>query len=280
MILGKGEKMRLGVASGLKHATPKEWAEKMKRLGCGSVTFPVDSSASEELVDAYCREAKENDLLIAEVGVWKNAIAEDKKEAEEAMDYSIRQLKLADRIGARCCVNIAGAVGPRWDGAYKENFSRKTWDKTIRMIQEVIDEAKPKNTSFSIEPMPWMYPTGPEEYLKMIEEVNREHFGVHMDIINMINTPERYFFPEKFLEECFRLLGPYIRSCHVKDICLGEEFTFQLKECACGEGNFCLERYVELADAVDPDMPMIIEHLGSDEEYINSLHYVQKRLGM
>ena len=84
------------------------------------------------------------------------------------------------------------------DGGYKENFTEEAWDKTVRTIQEIIDRADVKNTYFTIEPMPWMVPTGPKEYLKLIEAVDRERFSVHMDIINMINSAKRYFNPEKY----------------------------------------------------------------------------------
>lgn len=272
--------MRLGISSSLQHSSPQEWAKKISDLGCRTIVFPVDYTKGEDVVEAYEKAAKECDLQIAEVGIWRNAIAQTEKEREAAMEYSIGQLKMADRIGARCCVNVIGSVGIRWDGAYAGNFTKKTWDRAVRMIQEVIDEAKPQNTYFTIEPMPWMYPTSPEEYLKMIEDVKRDRFAVHMDIINMINTPERYFFPQPFLEHCFDLLGERIKSCHIKDILLGQEFTFNLRECACGEGTFCLERYAELANAADADMPMIIEHLHSDEDYVNSVVYVRERLKM
>ncbi|MBQ7372322.1 MAG: TIM barrel protein [Blautia sp.] len=270
--------MRLGISSSLAHGTPEEWAANHRALGCKCVVFPVSSQEEKDVIHHYAKAAAEQDLTIAEVGIWKNAIAEAEEERAEAMDYSIAQLKLADEIHAACCVNIAGAAGAKWDGGYRENFSSGTWDRTVRTIQEIIDEAKPQNTWFTVEPMPWMYPTGPEEYVKLIEAVNRERFAVHMDIINMINSPERYFFQEEFLEKCFHMLGDRIRSCHLKDVYLREEFTFQLKECACGEGTFCLERYVELAEKANPEMPMIIEHLNTDQEYIDSLNYVKKNL--
>lgn len=270
--------MRLGISSALQHRSPQDWAKKISDLGCRTVVFPVDHTKGETVVDAYAKAAGEQDLQIAEVGIWRNAIALTEKERQAAMDYSIGQLKMADRIGARCCVNVIGSAGERWDGAYAGNFTKETWDRAVRMIQEVIDEAKPQNTYFTIEPMPWMYPTSPEEYVKMIEDVKRDRFAVHMDVINMINTPDRYFFPQPFLEHCFELLGEHIRSCHIKDVLLGQEFTFNLRECACGEGTFCLERYAELASRLDPDMPMIIEHLHSDEDYVNSVGYVKERL--
>lgn len=270
--------MRLGISSSLNQANAKEWAKSMVELGCKSVVFPLNSSASDELISEYTDEAKKSDLLIAEVGVWRNAIANSQEEALRNMEYSINQMRLADRIGARCCVNVAGSCGPRWDGGYKENFSKEMWKKTVKMIQTVIDEAKPVNSFFTMEPMPWMVPTGPEEYLNLIEDVARDQFAVHMDIINMVNCPDRYFFQEEFLDKTFNLLGDKIKSCHIKDVQLLDGFTFQLKECACGEGSFNLERYASLANEYDKNMPMIIEHLSSDDEYRSSIAYVRDRM--
>lgn len=42
-----------------------------------------------------------------------------------------------------------------------------------------------------------------------------------------------------------------------------------LQECACGEGTFCLEWYVQLINQADP----------TDEEYLSSLAYVKSRFG-
>ena len=268
--------MRLGIASSLSNLSPHEWAEKLVSLGCKSVVFPVDSSAEDSLIDAYVKAAHEHDLLIAEVGVWRNAITENETERKENIAYSVRQLQLADAIGARCCVNITGAVGGlRWDGGYAENYSQKAWDLSVSMIQEVIDKAAPKNTFFSIEPMPWMIPSSPEEYLRLVEDVHRDKFGVHLDIINMINCPDRYFFADAFLEKTFELLGPHVKSCHLKDVQLLDEFTFQLRECACGEGSFPIQHYLDYASKIDPDMPMIIEHLKNDAAYESSTIFVR-----
>jgi hypothetical protein len=41
-----------------------------------------------------------------------------------------------------------------------------------------------------------------------------------------------------------------------------------------------IEKLVELADKQNPQMPMIIEHLTTDEEYIQSVAYIKKRLNL
>lgn len=271
--------MYLGLSSSLKHSSPKEWAETHKALGLKSVVFPVDCNAGEKLIEAYKEEAEKHGLLIAEVGIWRNTLAADMAEREKWIDYAIRQLKMADKIGAACCVNVVGTpYGPRWDGGYRQNFSQELWQMAVKMVQRIIDEAKPMRTKFSIESMPWMIPSSPDEYLRLIKDVNRKEFGAHLDVVNMITSPERYFFNDKFLEECFSKLKGKICSCHLKDIRLKEEYTFQLQECACGQGTLDLELFAKLATAENAQMPMIIEHLSTDEEYLASLKYVQKRL--
>lgn len=270
--------MRLGTSSPLQHSSPEEWAVNQVKLGCRCVNFPLNCEDPEDKIDAYLDAAKRHDLLIAEVGIWRNALASDEDERRKNMDYCIRQLRLADHLGARCAVNVAGAFGPRWDGHYKENFTDNAWKETVRMVREIIDTANVKYTYFTLEPMPWMIPTGPDEYLKLIDMVDRDRFAVHMDIINMINSAERYFNPEEFVDEAVEKLGGWIRSCHIKDIHLKEEYTLQLEECAPGMGEFPLRYYVQKMSELDPDMPVILEHLNTDEEYIRYTGYLKEVL--
>lgn len=267
--------MRLGIASPLHHETPKQWAEQLKKLGCRSVVFPLNCNDSRERIASYVEAAGENDLTIAEVGIWNNMLDPDPEKRKENIDYNIRQLRLADEIGAVCAVNISGTPhGPRWDGGYRENFSDETFDMTVEAIQYILKQADVKSTFFSIESMPWMIPSGPQEYLKLIQCVEHPRFAAHLDLVNMITSPRRYFFNDEFIRECFEVLKGHICSCHLKDIRLKEEFTFQLQECAVGEGMLDIRLYTELATAEDNDMPMIIEHLSTDEEYIRSMNYM------
>ncbi len=270
--------MRLGTSSPLKHDSPEEWAANQVKLGCASVVFPLSLNDPEEEIRAYKEAADRAGLMIAEVGIWKNALSPDPEERRANMDYCVNQLRLADHLKARCAVNVAGAFGPRWDGGYKENFTDEAWDLTVSMVQEIIDRANVKDTFFTLEPMPWMIPTGPREYARLIDEVGRDHFAVHMDIINMINSAQRYFHPEEFIDECFDVLGKHIRSCHIKDVHLDEHYTLRMEECGPGDGEFPLRYYVSKINEADADMPVILEHLNTDEEYIRYMGYLKEEL--
>ena len=270
--------MKLGTSSPLKHDTPEEWAKNQSDLGCKAVVFPVQSDEPEEKVIAYKDAAERAGLTIAEVGIWRNALAKDPYERRKNMDYCVEQLRLADFLNARCAVNVAGAFGPVWDGGYRENFTEEAWDATVKMVREIIDRADVKNTYFTLEPMPWMIPTGPKEYVRLLEAVERDRFAVHMDVINMINSSDRYFHPEEFVDECADLLAGKIRSCHIKDVHLDSRYTLRLEECGPGDGEFPLKYYVSKMNETDPDMPVILEHLNSDEDYLKYLAYLKEEL--
>ena len=272
--------MYLGTSSPLQHTTPEDWAAKHKALGLKAINFPVSYLEGEEKYMAYKKAADAAGLSISEVGIWRNTLAADPAERAKWIEYAIGQLQMAEEIGATCCVNVVGTpCGPRWDGGYRGNFSAEIWAEAVRMIRQIIDAVKPRHTKFCIESMPWMIPSSPDESLRLLEDVDRAEFATHLDVVNMITSPQRFFFNDDFLRECFSKLKGTIVSCHLKDIKLKEEYTFQLEESACGEGSLDLELYASLASAENPFMPMIIEHLETDQEYFDSVEYVKEKLG-
>lgn len=267
--------MKLGTSSPLSHNTPEEWVKKQKSLGLEAINFHLTCNDDDKLIDEYVKCAKDAGLTMAEVGIWKNTLSLNDDERKEAVRYAIGQLELADRIGARCCVNILGARGPRWDGAFKENYTGDTYRMGVETIREIIDAVNPKNTYFTIEPMPWMIPDGPDEYLRLLEAVDRDRFAVHMDVFNWMTSPRRYFFNEEFIDECFSKLGGLVKSCHLKDVKMEENYTIFFRETYPGNGGVNIKHLIETALSYDADMTFIVEHLNTDEEYERSVKYVQ-----
>lgn len=267
--------MKLGISAALPHKSPDEWAQKHKALGLEAVVFPCDHHADVRTIDAYASACKQYGLTIAEVGAWSNMMHPHQAEREKNIAYNLHQLELADYVQAVCCVNISGAAGDVWDGGYAENYSKKTYEQIVRNVQYLIDQVNPRYACYSLEPMPWMVPDSPDSYLQLIQDVNRTHFAAHMDMINWINDPHKYFFNAEYTRAAFAKLGNHIKSCHLKDSRLQTSLTLHLKEVPCGEGNFDLKTYIQEADKASCDMPMIIEHLQSEEEYLASIRYIQ-----
>lgn len=181
--------MRLGIAAALPHETPEEWAKKHKDMGLGAVVFPCNADTPVETIERYREAAGENDLVIAEVGIWNNPLDRDPEKRKRNLERCIAQLALADSVHARCCVNISGSTGALWDGGYAENYTRETFDEIVETVRYILDAVHPTHTEYSLEPMPYMLPDSPETYLKLARAVDRPGFGFHMDAVNLLCSP-------------------------------------------------------------------------------------------
>ena len=268
--------MRLG--GGVVHGyhSPEEWLKEVKNLTYSAVIFPVDSSAPLSVQEEYAQCIRENDLVIGEVGVWKNVLSADENERRRAIDYAKAQLHLAERVGANCCVNIVGSLNPHmWDGYAPGNYAKETYEDIIRITREIIDDVKPKNTCYSLEPMPWMVPDSPEQYLQLIQDMDREGFAVHLDFANMVNGVYRYHDAENFIRHCFRLLGPHIRSIHLKDVKMGDELPCCIREVMLGEGGLPLHVALEEAEKLGENTTVFTEHYDRHEDYVQATAYLR-----
>ncbi len=260
-----------------RYDSPAEWETLLIRSRFRAVTAPFHCGTPRRDIAAYLDITRRHGVKIAEIGVWRNLLDPDGEKAAEAMAFAKGQLRLADETGIPCCVNIVGtssAVG--WDAADRSNFTPETYDRIITSIRKILDDVQPEQACYCIEPMPWMVPDSPEAYLQLIRDVDRPRFGVHMDFVNMINCPRRALAAEAFIEDCFRLLGPYILSTHIKDSRLDpRRMTTVIEECAPGQGNLDYEQVLRIIDRYLPaDAPALLEHMRTEEEYRAAYDYV------
>jgi sugar phosphate isomerase/epimerase len=267
--------IRLGGPVAGKFTDPAEWIKAVKSLGYSAAYCPVQPGADKQLVRAFREEAERNNIIIAEVGVWNNPLSPDEKTGKEALKKNVDCMQLAEEIGARCCVNIAGARGEIWDGPYPGNYSKDTFGMIVENVRYIIDQVKPVTAFYSLEPMPYMLPDSPDSYLDLIKAVNRKQFGVHLDPVNMISSPQRYYNNGAFLRECFSKLGPYIISIHAKDIIIMPELTLHLEERRPGKGTLDYSVFLQEAARLK-DVPFMLEHLPNQEEYRLAAQYVRE----
>ncbi|MFP4105094.1 MAG: sugar phosphate isomerase/epimerase family protein [Phycisphaerae bacterium] len=259
--------MRLGGKVFDDYDSPEQWVAAVRANGYRAAGCPVQADADDDTIAAYAQAAADADIVIAEVGAWSNPIATDEQQRKDALDKCIRQLRLAERIGATCCVNIAGSRGEKFNGPHETNFTRDTFDLIVESIRTIIDAVNPTCTKYTLETKPWIFPDTPKNYLELLEAIDRDAFAVHLDAVNMISSPRRYFDNARFIRRTVRLLGPHIVSCHVKDVILHTSQLIHIDECRPGTGGLDIATFMREVERVDPELPFIMEHLPSAEEY-------------
>lgn len=272
--------MRIGGAIERAYNNPEEWYQLVKELGYRAVLAPVDYRASMQEKKDYLKCVREHNLVIGEVGTWKNALSTNDKERKEAVEYCKNQLALADELEARCCVNITGSRGDKWDGFHEDNYSKDTYALVVDSIRDIIDSVKPVRTFYTVESMPWMIPDSPDQYLQLLHDVDRKAFGVHLDFVNMINSPKKYLFCDEFIKECFTKLGKYIKSIHGKDVWMENAYTTLIHETMPGKGRINYQKVARLCEGLEADVPLFVEHLPDFDSYKQAVAYVSEQAAL
>jgi len=272
-----GRPVRLGGPIYLKSDDPVELAREHRRLGYSAAYCPAVTTGEKEKVRAIRDAFAAANVVIAEVGAWKNMLDPDAAVRKANLEYVTDRLALADAVGARCCVDIAGSYNPKyWYGMNAKNLSQQFFDATVENSRGVIDAINPTRTHFTIEMMPWSLPDTPDSYLKLIKAVDRKAFGVHLDVCNVVNNPARFYDNKSVIEECFRKLGPWIASCHAKDLAWIPEYNVHFAEVIPGRGEIDYAAYLGELSRLPIDAPLMLEHLKNATEYDEGRTYIQK----
>jgi sugar phosphate isomerase/epimerase len=271
-----GKPLRLGGPVFGNPKGPDEWVTALKTLGYRAAYCPVETKASDAVVKAYEEAAKKADIAIAEVGAWgNNPISPDEKARKESIANCQAKLALAERIGARCCVNVSGSRNSKsWAGQHPDNLTDETFDMIVESVRAIIDGVKPTRTFYTLETGMWWYPISADSYLRLIKAIDRKQFGVHLDPTNLIYSPPLYYSNGKVIRECFEKLGPMIKSCHAKDVKLGDAALAHLDEIRPGLGGLDYKTFLKELSKY-PDVPLMIEHLKDAEEYRQAAEHIR-----
>src|SRR3569833_613126 len=266
---GSKSPIRLGGPIFTTSNDPVALAREHRRLGYGAADCPEIATLSDsKLLNEIERAFAAENVVIAEVGAWKNLLDPDPVKRRENLDYVTQRCALADAVGALCCVDIAGSYDPStWYGPDPKNLSREFFDATVENCRHILDAVKPTRTRFTVEMMGWNLPDGPDAYLELIRAVDRKAFAVHLDVCNGINCPQRFYNNAAFIRECFRKLGPSIISCHAKDLRWDVDMNVHFEEGVPVRGLVDYSAYLGELAKLGREVPLMLEHLKTAEEY-------------
>ncbi len=272
------QKIRLGGPIFLKSDDPDVLAKEHRRLGYSAAYCPPVKLEDKDHIRGIEKAYAAHNVVIAEVGAWKNMMDPNDAERKKNLDYVTGRMALAEAIGARCCVDIAGSYNPKvWFGYHPKNMSKEFFDGTVQNCRQVIDAVKPKRTKFTIEMQVGLQPENPEKYLALIKAVDRPQFGVHLDIANTINSQDRYYNNADWIREVFHKLGKFVVSCHAKDLeWMHDGYNIHLAEVAPGKGAIDYGVYLTELSKLPVDAPLMLEHLKTAEDYDGAREHILK----
>jgi sugar phosphate isomerase/epimerase len=265
---GTPVRLRLGGPIYVQSDDPEELARAHRAKGYRAAYCPKLPLADGKVIQDTERAFARNDVAIAEVGRWVNLLDPDPEKRKQNLATVTEGLALADAVGARCCVDIAGSFSTTsWFGPHPDNLSPRFFDAAVENARKIIDAVKPTRTVFTYEMMAWSLPDSPDACLRMIEAVDRKAFAVHLDPCNLINSPERNYRSSAILRECYEKLGPRIASVHAKDLAWDVEYAVHFREVRIGLGSIDYAVFLGEHAKHAPDAPLMLEHLPNEADY-------------
>lgn len=269
--------LRLGAPVSVRTRDPEGIAKAHRDLGYRAAYCPSVSIDDKDRIKEIERAFAKHDVVIAEVGRWCNLLEADPAKRKANLEKVIDGLAVADAVGARCCVDIAGSYNAKvWYGPHPDNVSKKFFDATVENARKIIDAVKPRRAKFGFEMMGWALPDSPDSYLELLKAVDRKAFAVHLDPCNLVNSPRRFYDNTGLIDECFDKLGPHIVSCHAKDLAWDVEMNLHFREVTVGTGSMDYRTYLKKLAQFAPDAPLMLEHCPNQEEYRKGANYLFK----
>ena len=272
---GAPTKLRLGGPAYAKADDPEVFVLAHRKLGYRAAYCPKLALTETDRIRAFEQAFAKHDVVPAEVGRWCNLMEADTEKRAKNLANVTEGLALAEALGARCCVDIAGSFSPTsWFGPHPDNLTEKFFDAAVENARKIIDAVQPKRTKFTYEAMGWAMPDSPDCYLRMIKAVDRPAFAVHLDPCNLVNSPEKFYRNTALLNECFDKLGPWIVSCHAKDLTWDVEMNVHFREVAPGQGALDYATYLKRIAQLPEPPTLMLEHLAKAEDYAGARAHV------
>jgi len=263
--------MRLGGPVFVEGKDPESYVAAHAAKGYRAAYCPwwINADTDPEMCGAFKTALAKHDVLLAEVGIWKNVLSADPDEAKAAFEYSVRRLQTAEELEARCAVNIVGSwCDTHWDGPHEGHYSQDFFDAAVEVARRVIDAVKPKKTKMTFEVMPCQFMDSAGEYMRFLRAVDRDAAGIHLDPANSITNPRLLYDNRDFFRNEFEIFGEAVVSVHLKDVRLDpSQFTVNIQEVPIGKGNIDYANLLRLVDRLPPDTPAMLEHLETEELY-------------
>jgi sugar phosphate isomerase/epimerase len=260
--------LRLGAPAWSHDDDPEVQARACREKGCRAAYCPDIPLADTERIRATEAAFARHDVVIAEVGRWVNLLAADPGERRKNLQTVTDGLALAEAVGARCCVDIAGSFNPdNWMGPHPDNLSERFFDAAVENARAILDAVKPTRTTFCYEMMAWSLPDSPDAALRLAKAVDRRAFSIHLDPCNLVNSPTRYYHSSDVIRECYAKLGPLIASVHAKDLTWDVEMAVHFREVRPGLGSIDYRVWLAEHARHTPEVPLMLEHLPNEADY-------------
>lgn len=271
--------IRLGVRGhDLSGATLEEFVKsldkypQLRHIQCAPMkSFPDIFTDSDKLSPGLalhiCETLREHNVSISILGCYVNIMQFDEKPEikKRFFDYML----YTRAFGSEVIATETGSIG---NGYTPDNFTEESFQKALKIIREMAEQAEKTGVILGIEPGINHPLCSIEKAKRMLDAIPINNLRILLDITNLI-TPENVDHQDELIEEAFETLGPWICHCHLKDFVMMENGRVQ--DVPFGTGQLKIEKYLSTIQKYKPYCNCTFE--ATKEDGIeNAIHIVEK----
>jgi sugar phosphate isomerase/epimerase len=254
---------------------------KLDKHGLSAIPAPTRLAAmDDEECNLFGEEARRLDLVVGEAGMWQNLMSLDDDLRDQRIEMTRTMLCKAELMDCRCVVTLVGSNDPSDFPLTpnREMFSDASKAEFREVVLRVLDGLDLEMTSYVIEPWFTTFFYRPETIAEFIASVDHPRFGVHLDLMNMVDW-KSFYDTTTLVEQTFALLRDRVRSVHLKDIRWDYQHQgLKWDEVLIGDGVIDYEAYLRaIADELPEDMTCYCEHLPDEKSYAENFARVHAR---
>jgi len=283
---GEDAKMSDSYTVGGEKKSPESIGETVRKIrenGLAAViaTFNPWYDMKDSVVKELRAAIEQHDMVIFELGGYRNIIHTDEKVRQENCTHLARCLEAAEKIGCPMVGTITGSRNPegnKWGDNYAvhpDNWTMETWNLLLDSLRQILGDTEGMKAALGMEAQVTTNLDGPLSHLRLMEDMGSERIKVNLDPTNMCHL-YNHFHTTELINECFDMLGEDIIGSHAKDTyVLPHSQTVHVQEVCPGRGNLDYETYLVQLSRMKWARSLLPEHIPSDQ-FDEAYSYIRK----
>ena len=257
--------------------------EALKKKGFSAAIAGVDPwhTTKDSVVRELKASLKQHDIVIFEVGGYRNLLHTDTKVRNENYKHIARCLEAAERIGCPMVGTISGSCNPEGNkfgdnyAVHPDNWTLDTWKLLLKGLRRILDDTSGLKAAIGMEAQVTTNIDGPLSHRRLMDDMGSERIKVNLDPTNMVHL-YNHFHTTELITECFDLLGEDIFGCHAKDsYVLPHSQTVHVQEVCPGRGSLDYETYLVRLSRMKWPRTLLPEHIPADQ-FEEAYAYIRK----
>ncbi|HWQ77754.1 MAG TPA: sugar phosphate isomerase/epimerase [Anaerovoracaceae bacterium] len=270
--------LSLGIISSYYPKDFKEAIREIKKDGftCLVLENSVGKTDLEDLDAKQCREIRnvirDEGLYLAAISADANIVASDPEKRKNNIGRVKKLIKLSNELGSPYVVSEVGTFSKLGWTHHEKNDTEEGYQEAYEIVLDIVKYAYDYGATFLVEPYIATVINSVEKVQRLFADLHHGSLGLLMDVSNYFSV-DNIDNMDSEIDRIFNAVGDKVKIAHAKDLYKTDKADYPsaterhlhisggIALPAPGLGILNHKKVYERLYRIDPNMPLIIEHI-------------------